>query len=61
MHLVIDDPKTYTQTWVSDDKIYKLLPPKYENMEELFCVPSEEEAFTRRIRMPAVPSQQNKK
>jgi hypothetical protein len=57
MHLIIDDPKTYTRTWVSDDKIYKLLPPQFSNMEELFCIPSEEDAFTRRIRMPAVQKQ----
>lgn len=54
MILVVDDPKTYTRTWISDNKIYKLLPPKFSNMEELFCIPSEEEAFTNRIRMPAV-------
>jgi hypothetical protein len=54
MHLIIEDPKTYTHTWVSDDKIYKLLPPEKSKMEELFCVPSEEEAFKNRIRMPAL-------
>lgn len=60
MNLVIDDPKTYTRTWVSDNKIYKLLPPKFSNMEELYCIPSEEEAFTNRIRMPAVPKPEKK-
>jgi hypothetical protein len=43
----------YTKTWASDTKIYKLLPKKEAVMEELFCVPEEEDAFTRRIRMPA--------
>lgn len=53
MQLVIDDPKAYTQTWVSDTKIFKLLSGKDAAMEELFCVYSEENAFTNRIRMPA--------
>jgi hypothetical protein len=53
MQLIIDDPKTYTKTWVSDAKIYTLLPPKYAALEELFCVPEEEDAFTKRIREPA--------
>jgi hypothetical protein len=59
MQLIIDDPKTYTETWVSDTKIYTLLPPKYAALEELFCVPEEEEAFTRRIREPAAAKPSN--
>jgi len=53
MQLIIDDPKAYTATWVGDTKIYKLLTGKEATMEELFCVYSEENAFTNRIRMPA--------
>jgi len=60
MQLIIDDPKAYTKTWVSDTKIYKLLPPKQAVIEELFCIPSEEEAFTNRIRMPAAGKHPNK-
>lgn len=51
--LTLDDPKTYTQPWVSDTKIYALWPKSKGSIEELFCVPEEEEAFTRRVRMPA--------
>jgi hypothetical protein len=53
LQLIIDDPKAYTKTWVGDTKIFKLLTGKEAAMEELFCVSSEEKAFTRRIRMPA--------
>src|SRR5580704_1772559 len=60
MQLIIDDPKTYTKTWVSDTKIYKLLPPQQAVVEELFCIPSEEQAFTNRIRMPAAGKHPNK-
>jgi hypothetical protein len=51
MQLIVDDPKACTQTWVGDTKIFKLLPPKDAYMEELFCVWSEENSFTNRIRM----------
>jgi len=50
--LTIDDPKTYTKPWVSDKKILTLQPIK-EFTDELFCVPSEEQAFNRRVRDPA--------
>jgi hypothetical protein len=60
LQLVIEDPKAYTATWVGDMKSYKLLTGKKAYMEELFCIPEEEDSFTNRIRMPAVgkkPSQ----
>jgi hypothetical protein len=60
MQLIIDDPKAYTKTWVSDTKIYKLLPPQQAVVEELFCISSEEQAFTNRIRMPAAGKQPTK-
>jgi hypothetical protein len=53
LNFTVEDPMAYTKTWASDTKIYKLLPKKEAVMEELFCVPEEEDAFTRRIRMPA--------
>jgi hypothetical protein len=53
MQLIVDDPKAYTKTWVGDTKIFKLLSGKDASMEELFCIYSEENAFTNRIRMPA--------
>lgn len=53
----LEDPMAYTRPWVSDTKIYKLAP-KSETVDELFCVPEEEEAFTKRIRMPAAKPKQ---
>ncbi len=53
LQLVVEDPKAYTATWVGDIKSYKLLTGKKAYMEELFCIPEEEDAFTNRIRMPA--------
>jgi hypothetical protein len=48
--MVLDDPKAYTKPWVSEKKIFRL-DPKHE-IEELFCVPSENEAFNKRVRDP---------
>jgi len=53
LQLVVEDPKAYTATWTGDIKSYKLLTGKKAYMEELFCIPEEEDAFTNRIRMPA--------
>ena len=49
--LTLNDPKTYTKPWASDKKTFKLQPVK--EMQEIFCVPSEEEAFNKRVRDPA--------
>lgn len=53
LQLIVEDPKAYTSTWVGDVKTYKLLKGKKAYMEELPCIPDEEDAFTNRIRMPA--------
>jgi len=53
LQLIVEDPKAYTSTWVGDTKNYKLLKGKKAYMEELPCIPEEEDAFTNRIRMPA--------
>jgi hypothetical protein len=58
MQLIVDDPKAYTKTWVGDTKIFKLLPKKDSVIDELFCIPEEEDAFTNRIRLPAAGVQQ---
>ena len=47
--MTITDPKTYTKPWVSDKKALRL-SPNAEFVDELFCVPSEEQAFNRRLR-----------
>ena len=54
MQLVITltDPKFYSQPWVSETKNLRLSPLK-EFVDELFCIPSEEQEFNRRIRNPA--------
>lgn len=49
LSMTLTDPKTYTQPWASDAKIFKLQPDQ-EVVDEEFCVPSEEQAFNRRIR-----------
>ena len=48
--MTLTDPKAYTKPWVSEKKIFRL-DPKHE-IEELFCVPSENEAFNKRVRDP---------
>ena len=53
LNFTVEDPKAYTKPWVSDTKIFKLLPKKRAVMEELFCVPEEEDAFANKIRKPA--------
>lgn len=60
LQLIVEDPKAYTTTWTGDTKIYKLLTGKKAYMEELPCIPDEEDTFTNRIRVPAAgqkPSQ----
>jgi hypothetical protein len=49
--LTINDPKMYTQPWVSDTKTFKLEP--ITELQPEFCVPSEEESFNARVRNPA--------
>jgi len=48
----LTDPSIYTQPWVSETKNLRLSPLK-DFEDELFCIPSEEQAFNRRIRNPA--------
>ena len=50
--ITINDPKTYSKPWVSVPKILSL-NPKPEGLDELFCVPSEEQLFNRTVRDPA--------
>src|SRR3984885_12549705 len=53
LQLIVEDPTAYTATWTGDVKTYKRLKGKKAYMEELPCIPEEEDAFTNRIRMPA--------
>ena len=59
LQLIVEDPKAYTKTWVGDTKTYKLLKGKKAYMEELPCIPEEEDSFTNRIRMPAAGQKPN--
>ena len=46
--LTLTDPKMYAQPWVSDTKTFRL-EPKTE-LQDLTCVPSQEQEFNRRVR-----------
>jgi hypothetical protein len=49
--ITLDDPTIYTKPWVSDRQTLKLQPR--QELEEDFCVGSEEESFNQRLRLPA--------
>jgi hypothetical protein len=59
LQLIVEDPKAYTATWAGDTKTYKLLKGKKAYMDELPCIPEEEDSFTNRIRMPAASKKPN--
>ena len=46
--VTLTDPKMYTQPWVGDTKTFRL-EPKTE-LQDLTCVPSQEQEFNRRVR-----------
>ena len=48
--MTLTDPKAYTKPWVSDKKVFRLDPT--HEIDELFCVPSENDAFNKRVRDP---------
>lgn len=48
--MTLTDPKAYAKPWISEKKTFRLNPD--HEIEELFCVPSENEAFNRRVRDP---------
>ena len=48
--MTLTDPKAYTKPWISEQKTFRL-DTKHE-IEELFCVPSENDAFNKRVRDP---------
>ena len=50
--ITLIDPKAYRMPWVSGKKTLTLQNLK-EFPDELFCVPSEEQEFNRRLRDPA--------
>jgi hypothetical protein len=48
--LRIDDPQAYTKTWIALARVFKLRPRA--EIRQGYCVASEEQAFTKRIREP---------
>lgn len=56
LNFTIDAPKAYTEPWVSDTS---LSPPSKGPIQEVFCASDEEDWFTNRIGMPAVPKPKN--
>jgi hypothetical protein len=48
--MTITAPKAYTKPWVSEKKTLKLAPKA--EIQELFCVPSEEQRFNKLVRDP---------
>ena len=51
MGMTFTDPKIYTRPWIGENRILKLVPSG--EFSEIFCVPSEEQSFNKRIRDPA--------
>jgi hypothetical protein len=49
--LTVNDPKTFTKPWVSPTKTFKLNP--VQELEEEYCVPSEEGFYNSFMRNPA--------
>jgi len=49
--MTINAPKAYTKPWISEKKTFRLAPATTE-LEEIFCVPSEEQRFNRLVRDP---------
>jgi hypothetical protein len=50
--MTLTDPVIFTRPWVSEPKNFRLAPAGRE-ITELFCVPSEEQAFNEKVRNPA--------
>jgi hypothetical protein len=51
LQIIIDDPKSYTKSWVSPPKLHKL-EPGWE-IAEWFCVLDEDKAYDEAVRKPA--------
>jgi hypothetical protein len=52
--MTLNDPKTYTKPWVGLPRPFHMLLPKDRTeLDEVFCVPSEEESFNEGVRNPA--------
>jgi hypothetical protein len=50
--ITVVDPKAYTKPIVAPQRTMKWRP--HQEMEELVCVPSDEESFSKRINQPAI-------
>ena len=50
VNMTITAPKAYTEPWISEKKTLRLVPKG--ELQELFCVPSEEQRFNSLVRDP---------
>ena len=50
LNMTITAPKAYTKPWVSEKKTFRL--SQKDDVEELFCVPTEEQRFNRLVKDP---------
>ena len=51
--VTIDDPKVYTKPWQAGDKVSLKLQPLDREIKEMFCVPTEMEAYKKLMANPA--------
>jgi hypothetical protein len=51
IQITMDDPKAYTDKWISAPRVYKR-EPGWE-LGEFFCVVDEEDSYSDRVRLPA--------
>jgi hypothetical protein len=59
--MTLTDPKIYTKPWVSAKPMpFRLqLPKGVTELEEVYCVPSEEQEFNQNVRDPAAGVKKN--
>ena len=50
LNMTITAPKAYTKPWVSEKKTFRLAAK--DDVDELFCVPTEEQRFNRLVKDP---------
>jgi len=53
LSMTLEDPKVYTKAWSGEKKFRLELPKGLTVLNELYCVPSEEQSFNNKVRDPA--------
>ncbi len=59
LNFTIDEPEAYPQPWVGDTKSCSFVASRQGTDLRSFRASDEEDSFTNRIRMPAVPKPNN--